>query len=354
MNPFLSVTVLFVLTGFFLVVPIIPAIRELYRKSDAQPLLVIQKHAGEIRHFSEGFRSYVEQIKPVFEQCLSSGTTARGTLKDKAEYFVMGDSAVASIREVRKQDGECNTVVVACADLHAPGVSNFSREIYIRGKFQGGDYNHYRAILGDKDVQLGAHSIVMRWVHSVGAFSAGHDCDLNCRISSDSSIKLGTRCSFLRLNAPRIELGTVVADQNPAPQNGMATPAVPKRYLYDEDFEIPAGEIFHGNVVTRGKLIARKGSQIFGSIKSNKQMVLEDRVLVTGSVISSEHLEIGTNCSVGGPVIAEREMSIEPGVRIGTTTRQTTVSSPKIVSKENVVICGTLWAREHGEVARHG
>jgi cytoskeletal protein CcmA (bactofilin family) len=353
-NPYLSVTALFVLTGFLLLIPVIPAIRELYRKSDAQPLLVIQKHAGEIRHFSEGFRNYVDQIKPVVEQCKSSGTTARGTLKDNAEYFVMGDSAVASLHEVRKQDGECDAVVVACADLNAPGVSNFSREIYIRGKFQGGDYNHYRAILGDQDVELGAHSIVMRWVHSVGAFSASHDCDLNGRVSSDASIRLGSRCSFLRLNAPRIELGTVTTDQNPAPQNGMTTPAVPKRYLYDEDFEIPAGEIFHGNIVTRGKLIARKGAQIFGSVKSIKQLVLEDHVLVTGSVISSEHLEIGTNCSVGGPVIAERGLIIEPGARIGAAAHPTTVSSPKISSKENVVIWGTLWARDHGVVEKRG
>ena len=54
-------------------VPLIPAVIELRRKSDAGALSVVQEHAGEIRHFAESFRSYVATIEPVMEQCRISG-----------------------------------------------------------------------------------------------------------------------------------------------------------------------------------------------------------------------------------------------------------------------------------------
>lgn len=353
MNVYFSVIALTAVTGLLILIPSIPAAVELYRKTDATPLLVIQQHAGEIRHFSEGFRAYVSELKPILDKCQNSKTTVHGKLKDKAEYFVLGDSAVASFNEVRTKDGDCSTVVVGCTDLTAPAITHFSREIYSRGRFVGGDYNHYRAILGEKDIHLGPHSVVMRWVHSVGAFSTGDDCDLHGRISSDSAIRLGSRCGFVRVNAPRIELGRVRPEATHLPNHiasASTTAPIPKRYLYDEDFEIQAGQVFEGNIVTRGKLLAHRGAQIFGSIKSNKEMVLEDQVLVTGSAISSTQLEIGSNCRVHGPIIAERALYLGSGARLGTPTTPTTVSSPAIFAKENVVVFGTLWARERGEV----
>lgn len=354
MNAYLSVPLLIASTGLLLIIPIIPAIVELYRKSDAEPLLVIQKHAGDIRHFSEGFRKYMDELRPTLRKCENSGTTARGKLKDNAEYFVMGNSSATSLHEVRKRDGDCSTVIVACGDFEAPGISNFSKEIYVRGKFLGGNYNHYRAILGEKDIELGMYSNVMRWVHSVGTFSASYHCALSGRISSDSAIKLERKCTFLRLNAPRIELGTVEAETklpndfsaSDLPQGSAAL----KRHLYDQDFEIQAGQIFHGNIVTRGKLRVHRGARIFGSIKSNKQMILEEEVLVAGSVISSDQLLIGPRCCIYGPVIAEHALTVDSGTRLGTPAKLTTVSSPKISAKEGVVIFGSLWAREYGEV----
>lgn len=356
MSPYSSVLLLILWTGLLLVVPMVPAIIELYRKTDAQPLLVVQKHAGEIRHFAEGFRGYVNELNAVREKCRISGTTARGTLKDGSEYFVISDSP-ASLPEIRSRDGNCSTVVIACADLCAPRLTVFSKEIHSQGNFVGGDHNKYRAILGEKDVHLGAHSIVMRWVHAVGTFGANHNCDLHGRVSSDTAIQLGNQCTFLRLNAPRIELGLMSAKNKYAVSSlppTASTYAVLERYLQDQDFEIQANQVFHGNIVTRGRLIAHRGAQIFGSIKSSKSMVLEDDVLVTGSAISSGQLRIGPNCCVHGPIIAERVLYIDSGARLGAWANPTTVSSPKIYSKDDVLIFGTLWAREHGEVARKG
>jgi hypothetical protein len=354
MNGYFSALGLLVLTGILVVIPVIPAIAELYRKTDAQPLLVIQQHGGNIRHFSEGFRAYIKDLAPLLDQCRDSKTTARGRLKDNAEYFVLGASSLPFFPDVPKENGDCAAVIIGCSTLKTPPFTSFSKEIYSQGRFTGGEHSLYRAILGEQEVLLGAHSSVSRWAHSIGSFSANQGCDLHGRISSDSIIRLASKCSFVRLNAPRIELGIVQIESPhfPTPHARISPqPCVPRRYLYDEDFEIQPGQIFDGNIVTRGRLVARKGSQIFGSIKSNKQMVLEDEVLVTGSVISSDRVHIGVECNLQGPVIAERSLYIDSGVRLGSPERQTTVSSLEIIAQENVVIFGTLWARERGQVA---
>ena len=61
-------------------------------------------------------------------------------------------------------------------------------------------------------------------------------------------------------------------------------------------------------------------------------------------------MRIGPRCAIHGPVIAERELAIAAGTRCGTLKHPTTVSAPHIEVEEGVVVFGTLWARERGQV----
>ncbi|MBV9181294.1 MAG: hypothetical protein JO356_08275, partial [Acidobacteria bacterium] len=52
MSAWLAVLVLTLTATVLFVLPLIPGLRELYFSSDAQPLTVVQQHAGEIRYFA--------------------------------------------------------------------------------------------------------------------------------------------------------------------------------------------------------------------------------------------------------------------------------------------------------------
>jgi hypothetical protein len=67
-------------------------------------------------------------------------------------------------------------------------------------------------------------------------------------------------------------------------------------------------------------------------------------------LISAGKMRIGPHCAIHGPVVAERQLEIATGVRCGTLEQPTTVSAPHIEIEEGVVVFGTLWAREHGQV----
>lgn len=350
MIAYLSVAVLLLFAGCLLVFPLIPSLVELRYKSDAQPLSVIQQHAGEIRHFANGFRTYLGSIQPIFQQCVSKQTTARGVLPDGCEYLILGKFDGPSVLPIREKDATCELVIMSGTELATPAGATFAHEIYAAEQFIGGDDSHYRAILGEKHVHLGPRSNLMRWIHAVESFTADHDCKLFGRVSSDGVIRLAAGNRFLRLNAPRIEFGTSEIDGKPeleVPDN--LHTRVFHRLLCDTDYEVGAGEIVNGSVVARGRLLLRSGARVCGSVKAH-EMVIDAGAMVEGSVMSSGKMRIGPDCSLHGPIIAEREIHIARGTHCGSPSQPTTISSPRVRIEEGVVVFGTVWARETGQV----
>jgi cytoskeletal protein CcmA (bactofilin family) len=340
------------MVSMMFMLPLIPALVELRRKSDALPLSVVQQNAGEIRHFANSFRECIKALAPTLQVCAADGSTASGTLADGEEYVVLGRADEPLLRALGQRDALHPLVITAGVDLTVPAETTLSKEIYASGQFIGGDKNTYRAILGEQNVYLGASTHVTRWVHAAGEFTADTGCRLYGRISSDSLIRLRTNCSFLRLNAPRVEIGSASVNEDVTASFVPASPgsAPSQRFFHDGDFDLQAGEIIPGNIVVRGNLHIGSGVRICGSVKSTKDLVLDNGVSVGGSLISERKMRIGPNCAVHGPVVAERELAIATGTRCGTQKHPTTVSSPRIRVAEGVVVYGTLWAREHGEV----
>ncbi len=354
MNSYIAVAALMSLASVMFMLPLVPALVELRRKSDALPLVVVQQNAGEIRHFANSFRSYIKDLQPILERCVKARNTDSGTLPDGEEYVVLGRADEPLLRGFAAGEASHPVLIMAGVDLVVPPLAKFSKDIYAGEQFEGGEKNSYRAILGERNVHLGVASDVVRWVHAVGELTAAFGCNLYGRISSDLLIRLADECSFLRMNAPRIEIGRSAREENPnVPETTVHSDAnaeKPPRLLHDGDYEILAGQVMDRNIVIRGNLRICAGARICGSVKSVKDMVIEDGVSVEGSLISASKMHVGPNCRIHGPVIAERELSIAGGTRCGTPEFPTTVSAPQIEVEEGVVVFGTLWAREQGHV----
>lgn len=357
MNPAFATTILFLLGGVLFLLPMLPAIVELRLKRDAQPLDVIQLYAGDIRHFAYGFREYVQRLSEPLQVCVESGESSTATLPGGDKCLLLGNKNITTLTLTGEKNAVCPFVVVGGVGLVLPGGLTFPKEVYAAGDLRGGEGNIYRAILGEKSIHLSRANRLMRWAHAVGRFQADQNCDLFGRISSETEIVLQSGCTFQRLNAPRILAGE---NKPAAPQDAIAIarpvgePLAPQQFvsrkLFDEDVEIGPGEIFRGNLVTRGKLHIGAGAQVLGSVKSNKDMVIEEGVLVTGSLVSAGRMRIGPGCQVHGPVLAERDLIIATGTACGEEETPTTVSALSISVEEGVTVFGTLWARDIGQV----
>jgi hypothetical protein len=310
MNPALATVLLVLVAGVLFTLPLLPALRELRLKRDAQPLNVIQQYAGDIRHFSYGFRSYIVPLLEPLQGCVASSTSAKGTMPDGDEYLLLGCANDASFLSPGKKTANCWSVLAAGIDVILPDGITFVKEVYAAGELTGGEKSVFRALLGEKDIHLGRASTVTRWAHAVGALRAEHDCDLYGRISSDREIQLEPGCAFQRLNAPCIVLGHSDAEATNITPETVQTFLPCGRRLVDEDLEIPAGDIVTQNIVTRGSLHIGAGARVLGSVKSNHHLTVGAGVRVEGSLISASTMHIGPDCRISGPVIAERGMAI--------------------------------------------
>src|ERR1700694_5864219 len=117
MNPVLARVLLVLLAGILFTLPLLPALAELRLKRDAQPLNVIQQHAGEIRHFSYGFRSYIADLLEPLRECVTSGTMAHGTMPDGDQYLLLGRADNTGFVSAGGTTATCQSVVAAGMDV---------------------------------------------------------------------------------------------------------------------------------------------------------------------------------------------------------------------------------------------
>lgn len=358
MNAAVAIAILLLGACAIFMVPMLPALRELKLKQDAEPLTVIQQYAGDILHFAHGFREHVQRLGPQLAEYVATGIEGTAKLPGGDECLLLGMSSTEEAIPVEGTDRACTRVIIAAGDLALPDAVTFFKEIYVTGKLAGGERASYRAILGEGDIFLGPSSKVMRWVHAGGTLHADRDCDLYGRLSSDREIVIESGCMFQRLKAPRIVVGSgkcKPAGESAAPAAGCGSlskiaGAVPTpRRIVQGDLDIRAGAVVIGDIVARGKVNVGAGAKVIGSLKSGKRLVLDRGVCVSGSLISAETMRIGEDCRLHGPVIAEREIVVARGTRCGESHASTTVSALRIQAEEGVVVFGTLWARDLGQ-----
>jgi hypothetical protein len=335
--------------------PLLPAFGELRRKRDARPLEVIQKYSGDIAHFARGFRSYVALLQEPLRQCVETRTTGRGRLKNGEEYVLLGDDRQAFANAVNVRGSTCRWLIAAGIDVTLPNDLNFAKEVYAAKSVVSGERNSFRAILCDQDIHLRQDGETMRWAHAGGQFRVDARCNLYGRASSDREIVLAKDCTFQRLHAPRIVLGSACCEKAEstvvaATEINCEPAALLGRRLIEGDVEVRPGERVGENIVARGRLHIGAGARMLGSVKGHKSVVLDGGVEVAGSVISSGELRLGPGCQIGGPVLAEHQIEIASGTVCGTPNLPTTVSSPLIEATEGTVFFGTMWARETGRV----
>jgi cytoskeletal protein CcmA (bactofilin family) len=345
----LAVALLILTTGALFVAPLVPALRELYFPSDSQPLTVVQQYAGEIRYFADSFRNYISVLQESLAKAAHADSVIRGVLPDGVHYLVMGsgDSLVLE----KNSDGICPCLIATAVDLIVPSNTGFSQDIYAARNFLGGQGNQYRAILGEKNIELGVSSAVARWVHAGGTFIGNENCDLHGRVSSDAAILLHRGCAFQRLNAPQIQLGNLTSQiWLPPTGTGRIPEPAARRLLIEGDYDITPGAVIVGNVCVRGNLRVGTGARVVGSVKSGARLTLEPCASIEGSLVSMQELHIGKGCSINGPIIAERHLVIGSDTRCGDLTRPTTVTATRMEVAEGTVVFGSLWAREFGVV----
>jgi len=343
MLPFLA---LLGVTLLWFLLPLLPALRELYRPSDIAPLKVVDRSSGNIAYFARNFRQYLEKALPTQA---GVGDYA-GRLLDGTD-FIRVNNKPALLAEQAATNGRIqNRIVILDTPLTLEGGETFLMELYARAPLVGGPRSVFRAVYAEHDLVFGEATQVFRWTHAGGKLMVGAHSVLRGRVSSDAAVTLAGDVVFERIGAPVISVGT---PHEPPPR----PPASPQIFRLPEgaktigdhirieqNLEIPEGMLVSGNLVVAGTLRIGLGTIVDGSIKAHGEIVLADEAQVSGSVVSRTRLTVGQTAWIGGPAIAEDRIRLGRDSVVGSPTRPATVSATEVELAGGATVYGLISA----------
>ena len=327
-------------TGTMLALPLAPSLRELYRRRDASPLPT-RSDDGKIDNFAQSMREYMSPLTSLEHASSCS-------LRDGVEGRILRIEDIPALPST-----PIDTPIFAPHSIVFPLPVCLLRELYVHGNLQLANDSLLRAALVEGNATLGERTSIARWIHVLGDLEAGPEARLLGRASAGGTITLRHGCSFERLRASTIYTGThskLAFESSPVWRGGSLIDLRLGRVRSNGDFHLRDSDAFQGHIVAVGKVTIADNVLVIGSVKARAEAEIGSGTHLEGTIVSRGPMSIARQCYVKGPVLSEEEIVIGAGTQIGTPASPTTVSAPRIRIAHGAVVCGSIWARELGEV----
>ncbi len=332
----------------WMLLPLVPALLELLRPTDATPLAMVGQDAGELTYFADRFRGYLDEQ---LARSPDASTASAGRFADGTPWVRMPAAAH------EPAPARVDAVVLAEPGTRLPSDGVYTMELFARGDLTCGARTVVRALLADGACELGAGSDVLRWVHAEGVLRVGVDATLHGRATSHAAIELGPGVRFARLRAPRIAsrgapetdpIPPAVADEPPTLPT--LTPFVPAGatrlgdgYLrVDGSLVVPPRSLVEANLIVRGDLRLEAGSRVQGAVKAHGSVTVGRDVVVDGAVVAQREVHVDAGAQLLGVVIAEGAVALAARVQVGRPDRPATIAAPHVRIAPHVTVHGAI------------
>jgi predicted acyltransferase (DUF342 family) len=341
MTPIPAFALLLTALLVWLAIPLLPALMELLWPRDAQPLNAVGNDAGNLTYFAESFTARANR-----EGLL--GTMVPPRLTDGSA--VVAHSQAQPIAKKNVKD-----LVVLMDTEPVPAGTEFASECLARLTLRGSERVTYRALLGQRDVLLGARSTVLRWVHARGRLEVAEGCSLLGRATADRSIVLAPNVAFERLESDVVRVSGQEAVEAPVLPTGAYEMFVPKKatslgthyWRTNENLLVPAGAALIGSVISTAAIVVDQGARVTGSLKAHGDLRICAGAVVVGSIAARGRITIERGAKVSGPLISETAVVVESAI-IGGSGKRTTITAPIIRLYPGATVYGAVMAGEDG------
>jgi cytoskeletal protein CcmA (bactofilin family) len=335
----------------WLLLPMIPALRELFRPTDVAPLTVVDRSSGDVAYFAKNFRRYLD--RQMADYAAPPETSEQQKTLPDGTAFVRVEHPAQAV-EPESEERVQRSLVVAERPITLSGGETFLMEVFARDAFNGGPNGVYRALYGSRKIWLGEGTRVLRWVHAADRLVVGAHSVLRGRVSSDLGVSLGGGVVFERIGAPVIAVGL---EHEPPPD----PPALPKEFKLPAgtrrignhlrvlgNLDIPEGVRVASSLVVNGTLRIGMGTIVEGSVKAHRDVELADEAQVRGAVVARRRVMTGAAAWIEGPVIAEERIRLGRGAVVGAPYRPATVSAPEVEMAGGSTVYGQISAPRGG------
>ena len=350
----LAFVLLLLFATAWIVLPLVPALRELLHPTDVEPLTMVGRDNADIARFARNFREYLLGQLSVLEGEPDARGEHTGKLPDNTPFMRLA-RLPNEISRTSMPPGANGRLLILDQSTVLDGGEQFRLEVWSREDFIGGPSATYRAVLGEQNVELADGSVILRWVHSVGPLVVGPRSSLYGRTSSEKEVHLGPGVSFERIGAPLIAVGTASPRPMPEASSGkkFQTPERSRRLgdhlRVEQDLVVPADTVIEGNLVVAGRCWLGRGSRVNGSLKVHRELTIEEGVVITGAVVSRNRIQVGRDSWIRGPIISEEQLDLGTGTAVGSTEHPTTVSARSLTMAQGVTICGQVMGQDGGK-----
>lgn len=265
-------------------------------------------------------------------------------IMSRPEHYILADEA-----QPEAYAGICEKMVVTeHLDFHPPFGSVFQREIHAGRNVWFPENARLRAVYAKGSMILERGTRVERWADAEGTVAVYDQCDLGISLTSATAISIGKECTFRRIYAPVIHVGSYPGQpQKPAYQRDGRIYHVEsveekrdgKRRVSMADADEQG--VAHTSFVGSSRVVVDEDVVIQGSVRARKDVRLADRAVVCGNIFANSDVYLGRNSTVLGNVFSQGDVYCEPGVVIGREGHiSSVIARGKIVLEQDCFIYG--------------
>jgi hypothetical protein len=324
--------------------PMLPALLEWARPSDAEPLHIDRHDALDPPYLATAFAAQLATAVLCRQPRL--GPYEMALAPPFPEPWSLDAREQRKGRTRRAWHGE--------RDLAAPDGVRFLAPVATKGKLKTAVNATYHSLWAGDLLILSAGSKVLRWAHGHTVL-AQDGCQLIGRVTASQRLMVASDCDFTLLHAPAVQFGMLSGDAHVAPVHcwpGLPQTAQPDasgaRAVCNEVLTVEAYRSWSVDLVCRDDLWLGDGCEAAGSIKAHGHLTLGNSCLIRGNLVAGKTLVLGAGCRVGGSIVAEGKIILGPGCIVGSPDGPATVSAPHIEVADGVVVHGTVWAGVKG------
>ena len=327
---------------FFL--PFLPAIVEIIRKQDGDPLFIPMDYNKDPRYFCKSFKQILQKaiIGLHSDPQISVVMLSQKEKIQKTESICI--SAGAQVENLLYVQGD----IVSDVNAH------FRKEVYVSGNADIGAGNVLRVLAADGNMTIAAGTTFERWLDSQGNLDVGSDCHLGISASCGGRLNLAGDCSFRRLYGMPVTTGNVrdaIEINSPTALSAKPTIEPESSFIRKTDSAIAEWSILNGHSVFLTDVRIGHHSVVNGSIKCYGDIEMEENVTIYGNVFADGKITIGKGAIISGHVfsqdtiiVSENSVISRPGVVKSVLGKKSVCLAP------NVTIYGFISTEGKGKV----
>ena len=338
----MTFVIFFMMFLFLLLLPFLPAIKELVQPLDARPLSINMDYNRDPRYFGNSF-------KRILKRALRTEKLSEG----KKRITLSKSETVEIVSKTKIPAGDnVDHLMYVMGNFISLEKVTLDKEIYVDGKASIGERNTLRALAAEGKVSLASKTRVIRWVDAEGEFIAARSCNLGWSISSGNRLKIHPYCRFRRLYGMPVLTSDEGLEKEISDKDQECEEIGDAAFISDKDWTIiPPYTKINKALIFKQNLRIKRNCVLEKDVKTYKKLVLEEGVRIKGNVFADNSITTGSSTRIFGNIFSQEAIHLGKGSKIGRAgATKSVVARGEVVLDRGVVIYGYVVAGKRGRV----